>query len=245
MPDPDRVGGLGWTRRTKGALSSAERRRLLVAIARGQAENAAGQIKLRLGRAPRGADQMPDPPDTAFARDVQEACDEQPAPIVAHSYRTWAFGWALAALDGHLAELDPEAYWCAALLHDAGLAKVVAGEDFTLRSAEAAIACAERHGWEDSFWIGDAVTAHATPGVAVERDGAMATYIQAGALLDLGSLRLWDVSPRLLTEVGSRWTPGDMVPYVRDEARAVPKGRFALLARCGMTVAMRFGALRR
>jgi hypothetical protein len=244
MPDPERVGGLAWTRRTKGALTGAERRRLLVEIARGQAQNAVGQVKLRLGRAARGAAEMPDPPDSAFARDVQERCDEQPPAIRAHSYRTWAFGWALAALDGDARALDPEAWWCGALLHDAGIAQVVPGEDFTLRSAEQAMTCADRHRRDDSFWIGDGITGHATPGASVERDGALPTYIQAGALLDLGGLRLWDASPTLLGEVAGRWTPGDMVPYVRAEAGAVPKGRFALLRRCGMTAAMRFGALR-
>ena len=245
MPDPERVGGLAWTRRTKGALTSAERRRLLVAIARGQAENVAGQVKLRLGRAPRGATEVPPVPDSAFAREAQEACDDQPAAIRAHSYRTWALGWALAALDGESGRLDPEAFWCASLLHDLGLVEPVAGEDFTLRGAEAAIACAGRHGRADGEWIGDGITAHATPGVSVERDGAIGTYVQAGAMLDLGGLRLWDASPVLLDEVARRWTPGDLVPYVRAEAKAVPKGRFALLHRCGMTAAMRVGGLRR
>ena len=244
MPDPNRLGGLDWARQTRGALTSAERRRLLVEIARGQAANIAGQLKLRLGRAPRGADEMPDPPDSPFARDVQEACDEQPAPIVAHSYRTWAFGWALAALDGHKDELDHEAWWCAALLHDAGIANVVPGEDFTLRSAAAAMDCAERHGRDDRELIGDAVTVHATPGITVARDGAIGTYIQDGALLDLGGLREWDASPRLIGEVGRRWEPPDLRSYVRAEAEAVPEGRFALLVRCGMLVAMRFGGLR-
>src|SRR3954454_5643677 len=181
MPDPERVGGLAWTRRTRGALTSAERRRLLVAIARGQAENIAGQVKLRLGRAPRGAGEMPQIPDSAFARDAQEACDEQPAPIRAHSYRTWAFGWALAALDGESHLLEPEAYWCAALLHDSGLVAPVAGEDFTIRSAQAAISCAERHGRDDGDWIGDGITSHANPGASLEVDGPLGTYIAAGA----------------------------------------------------------------
>ena len=244
MPDPERVGGLAWTRRTKGALTRAEQGRLLVAIARGQAENIAGQVRVRIGRAPRAADELPDPPDSAFAREVQEACDDQPPAIRAHSYRTWALGWALAALDGHTGSLDPEAFWCATLLHDAGLMKEVASEDFTLRSAEQAIACAERHGRDDAFWIGDGITSHATPGATVEADGAIGAYVQAGAMLDLGGLRLWDASPRLLSQVAERWTPGDMRPYVRAEARLVPKGRFALLRRCGLVAAMRIGALR-
>ncbi len=244
MPDPERVGGLAWTRRTKGALTRAEQGRLLVAIARGQAENTVGQIRLRLGRAPRGAREMPEPPDSPFARDAQEACDDQPPAIRAHGYRTWALGWALAALDGHSAKLDPEAWWCAALLHDHGVAETVDGEDFTVRSAEVAIACADRHGRDDSFWIGDGITAHATPGASVERDGAIGVYVQAGAMLDLGGLRLWDASPELLSRL-ERWEPGDMVGYVKAEARAVPRGRFALLKRCGMVPAMRFGALRK
>ena len=107
------------------------------------------------------------------------------------------------------------------------------------------MACADRHGRDDGFWIGDAITVHATPGATAERDGPTGAYIAAGALLDLARLRVWDASPRLLDQVAERWTPGDMVPYVRGEARAVPRGRFALLARCGGTAAMRLGALRR
>ena len=55
-PDPERLGGLAWTRRTRGALTRAERRRLIAALARAQAENLAGRIKLALGRLPAGAE---------------------------------------------------------------------------------------------------------------------------------------------------------------------------------------------
>lgn len=242
MPDPERLGGIGWTRRTRGALTAAERRRLYVAVARGQAENATGRLKLAVGRAPRRAGHLADPPDSAFARDVQEACDEQPGAIVAHSYRTWAFGHALAHLDGHA--LDAEAFWCASLLHDAGLAQAVAGEDFTLRSAAAAIACADRHG-RDGERIADAITVHATPGIDPQTDGALGAYVQAGAMLDLGGLRLWDVSERLVDQVTGRHPRGDLLPAVKAEARAVPDGRFALLGRCGLFVMMRLSPLRR
>src|SRR5829696_6114517 len=162
MPDPNRIGGIGWTRRTKGALTSAERRTLLRAVAKGQAENATGRLRLATGRATRAADGLPDPPDSAFARDVQEAADEQPPAIVAHSYRSWAFGHALAKLDGH--SLDPEQFWCAALLHDAGLTTTVAHEDFTLRSAAPATEHTDRHRRDDGEVIADAITVHATPG---------------------------------------------------------------------------------
>ena len=241
MPDPDRLGGIGWTRRTKGKLTSAEKRRLYAAVARGQAENAAGRLKLALGRAPRSASHLPDPPDSAFARDVQEAADEQAPEILRHSYRTWAFGHALAALDGEA--LDPEQFWCAALLHDAGIAHPVPGEDFTLRSAAAAIECADRHG-HDGEPIADAITVHATPGIEPATDGALGAYVQAGAMLDLGGLRLWDVSQDLVDRVSERHPFGELLPLAQAEARAVPDGRFALLGRCGLFLMMRVAQLR-
>jgi hypothetical protein len=54
-PDPQRLGGLAWVRRTGGRLSRAERRHLLLAIAVGQWENAVGRVKLALGRVPAAA----------------------------------------------------------------------------------------------------------------------------------------------------------------------------------------------
>ena len=40
----------------------------------------------------------------------------------------------------------------------------------------------------------DAITVHATPGVTVERDGALGVYVQAGAMFDLTGLRLGDLT---------------------------------------------------
>ena len=85
---------------------------------------------------------------------------------------------------------------------------------------------------------------HATPGVDPDADGALGTYVQAGAMLDLGGLRLWDVSERVVESVTRRNPRGDMMPLIRAEAKAVPQGRFALLVRCGMLVAMRLSPLR-
>ena len=51
------------------------------------------------------------------------------------------FGSGLAALDGNT--MDPELFYIASLLHDYGLTEVVPGEDFTLRSAERVIRCAD------------------------------------------------------------------------------------------------------
>jgi hypothetical protein len=81
--------------------------------------------------------------------------------------------------------------------------------------------------------------------VTVERDGALGTYVQAGALCDLAGLRLWDVAESLVDDVTTRYprAAGSIASLVRAEARAVPKGRFALLVKSGGLIAMRISPL--
>ena len=246
-PDPNRVGGLAWARRTGGALTRAERRRLLGEIAKGQAINLVGRVRLATGRLPRGARDVDvrgfEPPDSALAREAEEACAEQPAPVIGHSYRTWLFGLALSAVDR--TELDRELFYAAALLHDHGIAPSVPGQDFTIRSAERATACAQAAGLDAQAGeaIGDAICAHATPGVTLRRDGALGCYVQWGAMVDVAGLRAWDITKENREAVvRAHPRPGfkrEIADLVRAESRAVPNGRFALLARCGFTLAIR------
>jgi hypothetical protein len=237
MPDPNRLGGLAWTRSTRGALTGPERRRLLGAVARGQVDNVAGRVRLAAGRASRAGTDLPDPPDSAFARDVEEAAREQSPRVIAHSYRTWMFGHALAGVDCEA--LDPELFWAAALLHDFGIDAPVVGEDFTIRSADRVLACAHPHG-VDAEPAADAITVHPTPGITAAADGALGFYVQAGALTDVGWLRVWDLARSLVDEVDRRRPRGEsLAPLVRAEVRAVPQGRFAFLVRCGFLLLMR------
>jgi hypothetical protein len=246
-PDPQRLGGLGWARRTNGRLSPRERNRLLAAIALGQWENALGRAKLALGRIPSAAASVDldtfAVPDSTFAREAEEACAELPDALVGHSYRTWLFGRALAVLDG--TELDVELFYCGSLLHDHGIAHPTAGRDFTLASAERTLACASGAGVDEdrADVLADAICVHTTPGVSVERDGELGCYLQWGAMVDGAGLRIWDVAPANVTEVLRRHPRGDfkhqLVAMVRAEAAALPHGRFGLLARCGLPLAVR------
>jgi hypothetical protein len=247
-PDPERLGGLAWTRRTGGRLTAAERRRLLGVLAKGQAESLLGRAKLAFRRLPAGAHDVDarsfEPPDSRLARGAEQACAEQPAAIVGHSYRTWMFGLALAAVDA--VELDAELFYCAALLHDYGIVTPTPGRDFTLGSADRTLACANAAGVasERSATMADAICVHSTPGVQLDRDGPLGCYIQWGAMLDGVGLRMWDVTAANVQEIVRRHPRGDgfkreLASMMRAEAAAVPGGRFALLMRCGVPLAIR------
>jgi len=251
-PDPTRTGGLGWTRRTQGTLTAAERRRLLGEVVRGQGRYLAGRIKLALGRTPARAASLSaealEPPDSKLAREAEEACGEQPPSLIGHGYRTWMFGAGLGALDG--VELDPELFYVASLLHDYGIATAVAGEDFTLRSAARLESCghevdADPEAVESAA---DAITVHITPGLTVERDGALGFYLQAGAMFDLAGLRAADLSAayrdRVIAAHPRDGVTEAVVAMIRAEARANPRGRFGLLRRCGLATVVRLGPLR-
>jgi hypothetical protein len=146
--DLERIGGLHWTERTKGRLSRAERFRLRAAIVKSLWESLIGRAGPALGWIPAGAADVDvrvfEPPDSHLAREAEEACAEQPAAIARHSYRTWMFGLALASVDR--TQFDRELFYCAALLHDYGLAAPTPHRDFTLGSAERAIVCAAAAG---------------------------------------------------------------------------------------------------
>jgi hypothetical protein len=84
---------------------------------------------------------------------------------------------------------------------------------------------------------------HITPGITPARDGALGSYLQWGAMVDGAGLRIWDVSPTNVSEVLRRYPRGDfkreLLALVRAEASSVPDGRFGLLVRCGLPLAVR------
>ncbi|MDH4168650.1 MAG: phosphohydrolase [Acidimicrobiia bacterium] len=245
-PDPDRLGGIGWLERTNGTLTKSEKRRLLGSIVWGQVLSFIGRVKLATGRVPGSIPtqaHLLEPPDSSLARAAEQACAEQPAALVGHAHRTWIFGRALAVVDR--VALDPELFYAAALLHDAGLVEAVIGEDFTLRSGLVAAAClrASDRADADVEIVRDAISAHATPGAALAVDGPLGFYVQAGAVLDLGGLRACDLPTAVLDRVQAAHPrsglTGSVTALIAAEAAAVPDGRFALLSRAGFKLAIR------
>jgi hypothetical protein len=188
------------------------------------------------------------PPDSRLARLAEEAAEEQSIHVKGHGYRTWAYGTALATLDRN--ELDPEVFYVASLLHDYGVADVVAGEDFVLRSATRAEQCFADAGLEEAVALAaaDSITVHSTAGITAERDGP-GFYVQAGASLDLAGLRCGDLPRSYFADVHTAHPRDGVTPafvnHIAAEARTNPDGRFAQLRRCGFTVLLRTNPLDR
>lgn len=244
--DDPHFGGYGWVQRSGGSITAQERRRLIGAILRSQAEATLGRLQLALGRRP-DTTAIPTPPDSALARDAEEAARQQSAGLLGHSQRTWAFGRALAQFD-RAAGLDEELFYTSCLLHDVGLMAPVAGEDFTIRSAATATSIAAPHcSSEEILTIQDAIVAHVNPGASVETDGIHGFYVQAGAACDLGGFRLQQLSADYVNDVVARHPRhglnDDIGPRLKAEARAVPDGRYALLDKVGFELVIRFAPL--
>ena len=89
---------------------------------------------------------------------------------------------------------------------------------------------------------------HATPGITVDRDGALGVYVQAGAMFDLAGLRLGDLTRAYRDDVISRHprdgVTADLLAMIKAEASANPDGRFALLRRCGLPMLLRLNPIR-
>lgn len=246
-PDLNRLGGLAWAERTRGTLTRAERRHLLGEIVKGQGAYVATRIRRATGRVPEGARGLSfgdfRPPDSAFARLAEEAAEEQSPAVKGHGYRTWAFGSALALLDGE--EPDPEILYAAALLHDYGLEKVVAGEDFVLRSGARAAELTTDESVATA--VGDAISVHCTPGLTVAKDGAAGFYVMSGAGLDLAGLRVGDLPTSYLGEVHTshprHHAGAEFRRHISNEAAANPEGRFAQLKRCGFNLLVRINPI--
>lgn len=245
------LGTYEWAKATNGALTKGERRELRREIVRSYTDLLVDRMKAALGRVPEGARRI-DPgsivaPDSAFAREAETACAEQPQSVIGHSYRTWILGTALARLDGEEG-LDPELFFVASLLHDSGMTPTTPGRCFTHAAAEVAMDVAERCGIDSSKAgeIADGICGHITPGATAERDGPLAYYVQGGAVADLAGLRRCDVSKQVQERAESEHPRGEVNKEIsrmwRAEAKAVPDGRAALLERWArFSVAVRIG----
>jgi HD domain len=181
-----------------------------------------------------GADCDCDGSDAALAAEATRAARDLLSPVVFnHSLRSYAWGAALAGLDG--LAFDREVLYVAAMFHDTGLPTPVDGVDFTKRSAEIARAFTDDHGVAAGPRdIADAITLHHTPGVTLDH-GTEACLLSAGAGLDVFGLRTWElpdaIRARVIADYPRAGFRREFADLWRTEARRVPHGRAWFLRR--------------
>jgi HD domain len=235
------LGTHGWVDRTGGQLTSAERRSLLRPLARTHMVNAVGRLSMLAGLNSGRRVQIDParllPPSTALTRAAVEQAQHLLTPaLLNHSYRTFAFGAALGALEG--LTVDTELLFAAALLHDTGLPTHERNVDFTRSSARIAQDVAEEVGLSSAATetMRTAITLHYSPRVPLT-DGPVAYLLAAGAGLDVVGMRSWQLPPRLLASVAEQHPrlgfTGEFAAAFRAEAARVPRGRAQFLRRYG------------
>jgi len=233
------IGSLEWATATSGNLTSADRVRFLAPILRTTVQYTAGRLRMLFGSRPQRVGTLDLDrlalPDTKLAADALCECRETLTPSMQnHSLRTFAFGLALANLDG--VHLDLEHFYVASLLHDIALETPTPRRCFAVVGAERALAIAQRAGADDASAraIAEGICMHITPGVGFER-GPIGPMLSAGALLDLAGVRLWDLDPAFAHSAEERHPRLAMKRHLTAcwaaEARAVPGGRAAFIAR--------------
>ncbi|WP_054815400.1 HD domain-containing protein [Nocardia arizonensis] len=234
-----------WATRTGGTLSGEQRRKLTLALAREIPGLVATRIRRAAGRGPRGRLEFEGLrlPDSALARSAEEHARESlSVHLLEHSYRTYYFGRVLAELDR--ARYDDELVYVACLLHDLALEHPTPGRCFAVVGAERAVAFALADGAaaERADAVGAAIAAHITPGVAADLNDP-GGFVSAGASVDVLGARIGDIDPTWLADLLVRHPRHGLGRHLRtafgEEAKAVPRGRMALLLRAGFDQAVR------
>ncbi|MFF9819752.1 HD domain-containing protein [Streptomyces sp. NPDC014006] len=229
----DAIGSITWTERTGGVLTRREQRALARPLLRGELAIVTGRIAMAL-RLHSGRRQAIDParllpPDSAMAKDAETAARALLSPaLLNHSRRSYAWGSAIAALDG--IEFDRELLYVAAMFHDTGLATHVPEVDFTIRSAALARTFTDDHGLAapERETVANAIALHHTPGVGID-SGAEAFLLSAGAGVDVFGLRSDRVPDATRKQVVSDFPrtgfKREFARAWREEAKQVPHGR--------------------
>jgi hypothetical protein len=239
------IGTIEWGRRTNGILGRGEQARFAAATVLTTSRRLPRVIAANLGAAGSGPDPSQlTPPDTAFARDVVEACAELDPMVVEHGYRSYIFARALGAARG--IEADEEAAFAAAMFHDHAFATMdeLDGKCFTVAGAEAAAELLERSPLSGDLRhdVLDAITRHLNP-VVPAREGAVQSLVHDGILVDVVGMYAWQLDPAGVRRVQERHPRHGFTvrgaPLLRAHGRRVPGCRAAALFATGFGLALR------
>ncbi len=235
------VGTWAWAQRTGGAMGRRDR---IDQLRQGiLARLAALPVPLR--RSALGSDrplELPDPPDSALAREAEDCVREASSPaLFAHCLRTWLFAAAFGVRDG--VDHDPELLYLACVLHDLGLTPAHDGVDptaacFAVEGARAADRLLRCNGAlpERAEVVAEAISLHLNVNVG-RALGAEAHLLSRGASLDAVGRGVAELPAPTVAGVVDRW-PRDgfateLAQATRGQARRRPRSRSAFLDRLG------------
>ena len=245
------IGTIEWSRRTNGILGHGERARFIAAVVMKTARSMPRVLASRVA-GPGGSGPDPSeltPPDSAFARDVIEACTHLDPMVVEHGYRSYLFGRALGIVKG--LECNEEALFAATMFHDYAFETMgeLTDKCFTLAGAEVAAQALESSPLSETerHDVLDAITLHLNPVVWPEH-GALQHLAHDGILLDVLGVRGWELDGAGVRRTFERHPRhGFSVrgePLLREHGRRVRGCRASALFRAGFGPALRTGPWR-
>jgi hypothetical protein len=226
-----------WAVATAGNLIARQGRSLVSPLLHTVARYPGLRFRLATGRRGGGAVDLEALriPDSRLAKEAEAETEELLSPhIREHSYRTFLFGLAFAALDG--IPVDLEMVYVASLLHDLHAELPTPGRCFAVVGAERAEQFALEHGADPTRArrIAAEISGHLTLGVSDDL-GDPGGFVAAGAFADVAGPRLDELDPAWVTAVLERHPRLDFKRHVlegiRAEARTVPSGRVGWLCR--------------
>jgi hypothetical protein len=172
---------------------------------------------------------LPHSPTARAAADL--AAEAAPAYLLNHSYRTYLFGRCVVAKP----EVDEEAAFVAAMIHDLGLTDTYEGEsEFARVGADLACRFLESRGWDLDrvHLVEEAILRHTN---LVAEEVPVCRVVQAGAALDVAGLGREELEPDDLAGILKAYPRLDFASSIRsrflEEVTRHPDGAFAHLER--------------
>jgi hypothetical protein len=240
------VGTREWAITSAGALSNADRRRLIAQAMLVRAAALPKRVRAHIGMDDRAMARVDvtaiEIPDSATARRAVELVQSLSPPwLVNHCMRTWLWGVMLAQA-GKI-RFDKELFFVASALHDLGLAGSHKCEDgcaacFAVEGARLAEQFTEREGWstERRHQLSEAISLHLNIRVGLDH-GAEAHMLHEGAALDVIGARRGAIEKTSLQSVLDHYPrlgfKKNMAAVMKEQARIRPTSRAAFLANVG------------
>jgi len=244
------IGTIEWSRRTNGILGRGERARFLAATVLTTSRALPRLVFSRAAGRGSGPDpSLLTPPDSAFAREVVEACADLEPMVVEHGYRSYVFARALGQVEG--VEPDEESLFAATMFHDYAFETMDSLTDrcFTVAGAEVAERFLETSALPERLRhdVLDAITLHLNPAVRPEQ-GAVQHLAHDGIIVDVLGLRGWELDPAGIHRTFERHPRHGFTvrgePLLRAHGRRVHGCRAAALFRAGFGPALKTGPWR-